>query len=113
MNVFGDLPGSGESSCTSARTSTTWWWAWGRDDGSGVTAMLEAARMLVGGRPRTIRFCGFGRGQLSEGRGSMWRRTGRRRRTRVVLNLDSMAAITGRNQFLVTGPEGWWRRCAG
>lgn len=110
VNVFGDLPGSGEEFVhIGAHLDSVVVGVGAEDDGSGVAAMLEAARMLVGeGTPaRTIRFCGFGaEEQLSEGSRQYVAAHGEEAaRTRVVLNLDSMAAITGRNQFLVTGPE--------
>lgn len=110
VNVFGDLPGSGDEFVhVTAHLDSVVVGVGAEDDGSGVAAMLEAARMLVAeGTPaRTIRLCGFGaEEQLSEGaRRYVAAHGAEAARTRVVLNLDSVAAITGRNQFMVVGPE--------
>lgn len=111
VNVFGDLPGSGDEFVhVGAHIDSVVVGVGAEDDGSGVAAMLEAARMLAElGEPprRTIRFCGFGaEEQLSEGaRRYVQAHPDEVGRTRVMLNLDSMAAITGRNQFMVVGPD--------
>ncbi len=111
VNVWGDLPGgSDEMVHMTAHLDSVIVGTGAEDDGSGIAAMLEAARMLteLGERPeRTIRFCGFGaEEQLSEGsRVYVERYANAADRTRLVVNLDSVAAITGRNQFMVVGPE--------
>ncbi len=112
INVFADLPGAGDEFVhIGAHIDSVVVGVGAEDDGSGVAAMLEAARMLAGlgeTPARTIRFCGFGaEEQLSEGsRQYVAMHPDEVGRTRVMLNLDSMAAITGRNQFMVAGPEG-------
>jgi len=110
VNVFGDLPGAGEEFVhIGAHIDSVVVGVGAEDDGSGIAAMLEAARMLaeLGTPERTIRFCGFGaEEQLSEGaRRYVAMHPDEVAGTRVMLNLDSMAAITGRNQFMVAGPE--------
>jgi len=111
INVWADLPGSGDEMVhVTAHTDSVIVGTGAEDNGSGIAAMLEAARMLValGERPeRTIRFCGFGaEEQLSEGsRVYVERHPDAADRTRLVVNLDSVAAITGRNQLMVVGPE--------
>ena len=111
LNVFGDLPGGDDEMVhMTAHIDSVIVGTGAEDDGSGVAAMLEAARLLThtGERPeRTIRFCGFGaEEQLSEGsRVYVERRPAEADRTRLVVNLDSVAAITGRNQLNVVGPD--------
>ncbi len=111
VNVFGDLPGAGDEFVhIGSHIDSVVVGVGAEDNGSGVAAGLEAARMLVepGETPRrTVRFCAFGaEEQLSEGsRQYVAAHTGEADRTRVVLNLDSVAAITGRNQFMVVGPQ--------
>ncbi len=110
VNVFADLPGSGDEFVhMGAHTDSVIVGVGAEDDGSGLAAMLEAARMLAElGRPtRTIRFCGFGaEEQLSEGaRVYVEMHPDEADRTRLMVQLDSVAAITGRNQLMVVGPE--------
>lgn len=117
VNVRGDLPGaSDEMVHMTAHIDSVIVGTGAEDDGSGIAAVLEAARMLThtGERPeRTIRFCGFGaEEQLSEGsRVYVERHPDEADRTRLVVNLDSVAAITGRNQLMVVGPEGLVEVC--
>ena len=117
VNVFGDLPGAEDEMLhMTAHTDSVIVGTGAEDDGSGIAAMLEAARMLAhtGERPeRTIRFCGFGaEEQLSEGsRVYVERHPDEADRTRLVVNLDSVAAITGRNQLMVVGPDGLVEVC--
>ncbi|MGI5816560.1 MAG: M20/M25/M40 family metallo-hydrolase [Armatimonadota bacterium] len=117
VNVFGDLPGGDDEMVhMTAHIDSVIVGTGAEDDGSGVAAMLEAARMLThsGERPeRTIRFCGFGaEEQLSEGaRVYVERHADEADRTRLVVNLDSVAAITGRNQLMVVGPEALTEAC--
>ncbi|NLO04665.1 MAG: Zn-dependent exopeptidase M28 [candidate division WS1 bacterium] len=117
VNVWGDLPGAGDEMVhMTAHIDSVIVGTGAEDDGSGVAAMLEAARMLadLGECPeRTIRFCGFGaEEQLSEGsRVYVERHPEEADRTRLVVNLDSVAAITGRNQLIVVGPEGLVEAC--
>ncbi|MGC9316685.1 MAG: M20/M25/M40 family metallo-hydrolase [Armatimonadota bacterium] len=110
VNVFGDLPGAGEELVhVGAHIDSVIVGVGAEDDGSGVAAMLEAARMMVelGERPeRTIRFCAFGaEEQLSEGaRQYVQAHPDEADRTRLMVQLDSVAAVTGRNQLRVVGP---------
>ncbi|MEA3401560.1 MAG: M20/M25/M40 family metallo-hydrolase [Armatimonadota bacterium] len=110
VNVLGDLPGPGEELVhVGAHIDSVIVGVGAEDDGSGVAAMLEAARMLVelGERPeRTVRFCAFGaEEQLSEGaRQYVEAHPEEVDRTRLMVQLDSVAAITGRNQLRVVGP---------
>ncbi len=111
VNVFADLPGGNDEMVhMTAHLDSVIVGVGAEDDGSGIAAMLEAARMLAhsGERPeRTIRFCAVGaEEQLSEGsRVYVERHPDAVERTRLVVNLDSVAAITGRNQLMVVGPE--------
>ncbi|MFW6156026.1 MAG: M20/M25/M40 family metallo-hydrolase [Armatimonadota bacterium] len=117
VNVFGDLRGGDDEMVhMTAHIDSVIVGTGAEDDGSGIAAMLEAARMLAhtGERPeRTIRFCAFGaEEQLSEGaRVYVERHTDEADRTRLVVNLDSVAAITGRNQLMVVGPDGLTEAC--
>lgn len=110
VNVYGELPGANDEMVhVGAHIDSVIVGTGAEDDASGVAAMLEAARMLVELSEvpeRTIRFCGFGaEEQLSEGaRQYVASHPDEVARTRLMINLDSVAAITGRNQIRVVGP---------
>jgi hypothetical protein len=110
VNVFGDLPGSGDEfvhvgghlDCVVVGTGAD-------DDASGIAVTLEVARLLFesGDTPlRTVRFMGYGaEEQLSEGsRRYVEAHTDEVDRTRLCVQLDSVGSIAGRNEARVVGP---------
>jgi len=110
VNVFGDLPGSGDEfvhvgghlDCVIVGVGAD-------DDASGVAVVLEAARLLseLDEQPlRTVRFMGYGaEEQLSEGsrRYALAHRE-EVERTRLCIQLDSVGSAVGRNEARVVGP---------
>ena len=118
VNVFGDIPGTGDEFVhIGGHIDTVIVGTGADDDASGVVATLEAARCLLGrgARPcaptrrprRTIRFvCYGGEEQLSEGsRRYVLANRKAAERTRLCINLDAVGSIAGRNEARVVGPK--------
>ena len=110
LNVFGDLPGSGEELVhIGGHLDSVVVGTGADDDASGVAVTLEVARLLVEADVaplRTVRFCGWGaEEQLSEGsRQYVAAHPDEVARTRLCVNLDSVGSIAGRNEVRVVGP---------
>ncbi len=111
VNVFGDLPGTGDEmvhigghlDCVIVGVGAD-------DDASGVAVTLEVARLLseLDEPPlRRVRFVAYGaEEQLSEGsRRYVLAHREEVDRTRLCIQLDSVGSIAGRNQVRVVGPE--------
>ncbi len=110
VNVFGDLPGSGDEFVhVGGHLDSVVVGTGADDDASGVAVTLEVARLLgqIDATPlRTVRFIGYGaEEQLSEGaRRYVAAHRDEVDRTRLCIQLDSVGSIAGRNECRVVGP---------
>ncbi len=105
-NVIAELPGSTEETIVvCAHLDSVIGSPGAKDDGSGIAAMLEVARLLVGRRRRRgVRFIGTGMEErLSVG---AWNHVQEddQRHVSLAVNFDSIGALLGLDQINVTGP---------
>ncbi|MGD9497138.1 MAG: M20/M25/M40 family metallo-hydrolase, partial [Armatimonadota bacterium] len=111
VNVFADIPGTGEGIVhLGAHLDTVILGTGADDDASGVAAALDIARMFAHADTQplsTIRFVLYGaEEELSEGaRQYVLAHQEAIQRSHLCVNFDAIGSIVGHNQVAVTGPE--------